>query len=294
MPDEQPKTRQITGDDIISEILRNCEAGAFKIRYTTILPSIYHVYLHPSDYDLIRPAIPAVTAEARAALIDRLEELTAASKPSALARTLGFDSGKLVEYKILDPDWSIDFHPDAEDKLAPGDIEIYSELASAARPDFEGAMTRHVTRRRSDGQSTSSQVTEPGAPRSATATIGNKAAYATIRFQDDGGPQVFEITKNQIVIGRGGKSFWVDLKLTAPPDVSREHCRIRRDEGTGRFFIKDVSQYGTSVNGARIPTSVEHANGDQRDKNIEVPLPPRCRIMLADVFALEFEAAEAR
>ena len=294
MPDEQPTARQITGDDIIAEILRNCEAGAFKIRYTTILPSIYHVYLHPSDYDLVRPVIPAVTAEARAALIDRLEELTAASKPSTIARTLGFDSGKQMEYKILDPDWSIDFHPDAEDKLGPGDIEIYSELASAARPDFEGAMTRHVTRRRSDGHSTSSQVTAPVDARSATATVGNKTAYATIRFTDNGSPQAFEITKNQVVIGRGGKSFWVDLKLTAPPDVSREHCRIRRDESTGRFFIKDVSQYGTSVNGNRLPSSVEQANGDQRDKNIEVPLPPRCRITLADVFDLEFEAAESR
>ena len=126
--------------------------GARKIRYTTILPSIYHVYLHPSDYDLIRPVIPALTAEARAALIDRLDELTAGSKPSTIARTLGFDSGKPVEYKILDPDWSIEFHPDAEDKLAPAEIEIYSELASTARPDFEGAMTRHVTRRRPDGQ----------------------------------------------------------------------------------------------------------------------------------------------
>jgi hypothetical protein len=284
MADEQPTTRQITGDDIISEILRNCEAAAFKIRYTTILPSIYHVYLHPADYDLVRPVIPALTAEARAALIDRLEELTASSRPSAIAKTLGFDSGKQIEYKILDPDWSIEFHPDAEEKLAPAEIEIYSELASAARPDFEGAMTRHVTRRRSDGQTTVS---------GSRPSSGSGGHHAVIRFQENGNSESFAITKNQIVIGRGGKSFWVDLKLTAPPDVSREHCRIRRDEATGRFFIKDVSQYGTSVNGRRIPSSVNDSSGDQRDKNVEVPLPARCRITLADVVDLDFEAVEA-
>jgi hypothetical protein len=43
-----------------------------------------------------------------------------------------------------------------------------------------------------------------------------------------------------------------------------------------------VSQYGTMVNGSRIPT----------DNNVEVPLPARCRITLADVFDLDFEAAE--
>ena len=291
MADEQPTTRQITGDDIISELLRNCEAGAFKIRFTTILPSVYHVYLHPSDYDLIRPVVSAVTAEARSALIDKLEELTAASKPSGIARTLGFDSGKQMEYKILDPDWSIDFHPDTEEKLAPGDIEIYSELASAARPEFEGAMTRHVTKRQAGGESTSSRTTAP-ASGSATATIG-RTAYAVIRYQENGTSQTFDVTKNQIVIGRGGKSFWVDLKLSAPPDVSREHCRIRRDETTGKFFIKDVSQYGTSVDGQRIPSSAPDANGDHRDKNLEAPLPANCRITLADVFDLGFEAVEA-
>jgi hypothetical protein len=290
MADEQPPAaRQITGDDIISEILRNCEAGAFKIRYTTVLPCIYHVYLHPSDYDLIRPVVPALTAESRLALIDRLDEMQAAAKPSSIARKLGFESGKPMEYKILDPDWTIEFHADAEDKLACGEIEIYSELASAARPDFEGAMTRHVTRRLSGGQTTSSQVTAPAEP----ARAGNDAVYAYIKYENKSALQTFPISKNQIVIGRGGKSFWVDIQLDAPPDVSREHCRIRRDEASGRFFIKDVSQYGTSVNGSRVPSSIDERSGDARDKNVEIPLPARCRITLADVFDLEFEAAGA-
>ena len=61
------------------------------------------------------------------------------------------------------------------------------------------------------------------------------------------GPKTFEVTKNQMVIGRGGRSYWVDLKLETLPDVSREHCRIRRDAETGRFTIEDVSQFGTAV-----------------------------------------------
>ncbi|HYP14430.1 MAG TPA: hypothetical protein VEQ63_10950, partial [Bryobacteraceae bacterium] len=171
MADEQlTSERQITGDDIIAELLRNCNAGAFKIRYTTILPCLYNVYLHQSDYDLIRPVLPALIAEARSALIDRLDELARKSRPSAIARTLGFAPERQTEYKILDPDWTIEFHPDAEDKLKRGDIEIYSELASAQRPEFDGAMTRHVTKRRGDGQISSVRLPADVSPAVATST----------------------------------------------------------------------------------------------------------------------------
>src|SRR5436190_12074845 len=105
MAEGQPTTtRQLTGDDIIAEILRNAEQGVFKIRYTALLPSIYHVYLHPADFDAIRAVVPALTAEARSALIERLDQLNRSAKPSGIARTLGFDSGKHIEYKILDLD----------------------------------------------------------------------------------------------------------------------------------------------------------------------------------------------
>ena len=88
MGEGEPTTaRQITGDDIIAEVLRNAEQGVFKIRYTALLPSIYHVYLHPSDYDTVKPVLTALAAEARAALIQRLEQLNRETKPGAIVRT---------------------------------------------------------------------------------------------------------------------------------------------------------------------------------------------------------------
>jgi hypothetical protein len=284
MPDETThQQRQISGDDIIAEILRNSEAGLFKIRQTALLPSIYHIYLHPADYDTIRPVIPALVAESRSALVEKVDELNRAGRPSKFARALGFEAGKPVEYKILDPDWTVEFHPDAEEKLGRGDIEVFSELASAARPEFEGAMTRHVTRKLSDGTRTSVSETAPTRTMMAT-------AYA--RIHHPGG--TFDMMQNQIVIGRGGKTFWVDLKVEAPPDVSREHCRIRRDPASGDFFIKDTSQYGTTVNGRAVPPSVDRTSGHERDANIEVALPARATISLAGVVTLEFEVVAAR
>lgn len=283
---DQRRSRQLTGDDIIAEVLRNCEEGLFKIRYTTVLPCVYHVYLHPADYETIRPVLSALTAEARSALIEKLEALNQSGRPSRLARHLGFDSGKQLEHKILDPDWTIEFHPDIEDKLRTGDIEVYSDLASAPRPEFgEGSMTRLHTRNQPDVESVHSEATAPVMPSA-------QPVYAFIRYEDSSGAQTYAITKNQIVIGRGGKSFWVDLKLNAPPDVSREHCRLRRDPRTGRFYIKDVSQFGTTLDGKPVPTSIDHKDGEPKDRNLEVPLPARCIIRLADVLSLKFEVQE--
>lgn len=293
MPEDLSRSdRQITGDDIISEILRNSEAGQFSIRKTVLLPSIYHVYLHPADYDVVRPVIPALTSETRAALIERVDELARRTKPSAMAKMFGFDSSNTVTYRILDPDWTIEFHPDAEDKLGRGDIEVYSELASVARPEFDGAMTRHVTRRRSDGEMASYPAPEGSevTAKVPAAAVSPDTAYGWLRYQDGGTAQVYAITKSETVIGRGGKTYWVDVKISAPPDVSREHCRVRRDPATGRFFLKDVSQFGTSLNGVRIPPSMD----GERDRNIETEIPGRATISLADVFSLEFEPAERR
>src|SRR5260370_12757160 len=97
------------------------------------------------------------------------------------------------------------------------------------------------------------------------------------------------MTKDEIVVGRGGRDYWTDINLETLPDVSREHFRLRRDPASGEFFLKDLSRLGTTINGEAVPSSVEHtAAGEKRDRNQEAPLPPQSRIGLAGVVFLEF------
>jgi hypothetical protein len=224
----------------------------------------------------------AVISEAKTALTERVESWNRDAKPSKIAKYLGVGPEREITYRILDPEWSIEFHPDLEDKLTRGEIEVYSELASAPRPEFEGAMTMHVTKRRSDG--TAAAPEETATLRKPAAATGDQPV-ATLRYKDNLGQHEFVITKDQVVIGRGGKSYWVDIRLEAPPDVSREHCRIRRNPASNQFYIRDVSQFGTSVDGKRIPKSVG------TDSEAEHLLPKRCTIDLAGVVTIEFEAA---
>jgi hypothetical protein len=232
----------------------------------------------------LRPVLGILTQEAKRALREALDGLNRPAT-SLLSRALGMEPERRMEYKILDADWSVEFYPDSEDRLHAGDIEIYSELGSGEAADVDPAsMTTLITRRDSDGQ-TSRRV-----PASDTTP---KSVYARIRYEDDAGAKEFAMNKDAIVIGRGGKSFWVDVKVEARPDVSREHCRIRRDPATGAFYLKDVSRFGTTMDGQAVPASMELRGDKSVDQNVEIRLPARARIGLAEMVFLDFEAVTA-
>jgi FHA domain len=278
---------QITGDDIISELIRNADAGRFKVRYTILVPCIFNVYLHPRDYELIQPIAVLIQEEAVLALKEHLSDLNKPRTARPFVKRFGSAGEPRPEYMILEKQWMIQFHADQEERLRPGEIEVYSELGSARPKDFgAGAMTTFITRHHAGDP-----VTIAGSNEGADHQVAARAVFARVRYRDSGTDKTFVMTSEEIVIGRGGKAVWVDLKLEGPADVSREHCRIRRDPKTGTFFIKDLSQFGTTVNGASIPNSVERVEGGEKvDRNREVLLPSPARITLADVCTLEFEA----
>ena len=146
-----------------------------------------------------------------------------------------------------------------------------------------GSMTKRIATRRMGGTesaATRTYVSEPAQ--------GTQGGFATIEYEDNGGRKTFVVTKDQIVVGRGGRDYWTDLKLDTLPDVSREHLRLRRDPATGQFFVKDLSRLGTTVNGEKVPSSIEFTEGEKRDRNVEAPVPNQARIGLAGVVFLEF------
>ena len=266
---------QITGDDIISELIRNADAGLFKVRYTVLVPCIFNVYLHIRDYELIQPIAGLIQGEAMRALQEHLSDLNKPQRAHRFGKRSSSSGESRPEYKILEKQWMIQFHGDQEERLRPGEIEIYSELGSARPKDFgAGAMTTFITRQ--DARDPANMDGRSGGA--------HPPVLAKLRYQDSGKDKTFVMTSDEISIGRGGKAVWVDLKLEGPPDVSREHCRIRRDPGAGTFFIRDLSQFGTAVNG----TSLRQNGEPGRDR--EVLLPSPARITLADVCTLEFEA----
>jgi len=273
--------RPATAREIILEIVRNMREGLEPLRYTALPPAIYHVYLHADDLERLRGILPRLVDEARRALDAELETLNRGSFTDRLIK-------RPPEPKITAPEsgWQVQIFENTEEDVQPGDIVIHSELGLPAKPQFgTGSMTKRIATRRMGGAESTSQSYQPGPP-SAPAP----SAYAVIEYQDNSGRQTYRMTKDEIVVGRGGRDYWTDLKLDTLPDVSREHFRLRRDPSSGKFYLKDLSSLGTTINGQPAPSSVEIVDGDKRDRNLETPLPETARIGLAGVLFLEFRS----
>ncbi len=275
-----------TAREIILEIVRNMREGLEPLHYSTLAPSIYHVYLHPDDMERLRGIVPRIVEEARRALDAELDSLNRASIGERLKIARRGDP------KIAIPEggWQIRILENTDDEVSAGDIVIYSELALPAKSELgAGSMTKRIGTRRMAGEQTSAPVKYEASRQAAPpAPAAGGSGYAVIDYEDNSGRKTFQVTKDQIVVGRGGRDYWTDLKLETLPDVSREHFRLRRDPESGKFFLKDVSRLGTTINGEKAPSSIDFSDAEKRDLNVEVPVPEQARIGLAGVLFLEF------
>jgi hypothetical protein len=272
-----------TARDVILEIVRNMKEGLEPLHYSILPPAVYHVYLHPDDMERLRAIIPRIVDEACRALDAEVESLNRAS----LAERLKL--ARRSEPKISAPEggWQIRILENTDEEVSSGDLVIYSELAVPAKVELSGgSMTKRIATRKLAGVETSKQSYEP----KPVAPAVEDGAFAVIEYQDQSGPKSFRMTKNEIVVGRGGHDYWTDIKLDTVADVSREHFRLRRDAASGQFFLKDLSRLGTTINGEAAPSSIDFSGPEKRDLQVEAPVPPQARIGLAGVLFLDFRS----
>jgi pSer/pThr/pTyr-binding forkhead associated (FHA) protein len=121
-----------------------------------------------------------------------------------------------------------------------------------------------------------------------TAVLAVPRALARNSYDDDAGPHDYTVIKASVSIGRGGVAFPIDVRVTSSTDVSREHARIRHDAEKGRFCLIDLSSLGTTVDGVPVPRGYDEADGTKRENGVEVVLPDRARIGLANMVFLDF------
>jgi len=270
MPKERIQAEgRLTGRIIVEQLVRNMQLGQFEMAYSTLLPCIFSLYLHPDDYARLTGVFDLVREDARRALSERMEQMNA--KPSGLGALRGNKTKKL--HKIAGKDWNFEFFPDSEGVVPLGDVEIHSELNETPQPGYHGTKTTLLGREPAVGTTTGVNAGARTQTRQASDQV-----LAEIRYEDDSGPQLFLMMQDEISIGRGGDNVLVNVALYANDEVSREHLRVRRDAAGGGFLILDKSMNGTWLNGKRLP------------KGQEVALPARAEIGVAEVITLLFEA----
>lgn len=300
---DRPTASPASARDVILEIVRNMKEGLEPLHYSTLPPAIYHVYLHPDDMDRLRGILPRIVDEAKRALDAEVEQINRGSLASSLAEKLKL--ARRGEPKISAPDggWQIRILENTEEEVAQGDVIIYSELALPAKMELsDGSMTKRIATRKLGGTQSTAQSYEtrkteaapvaPPAPAAppASEAMPEEGVFAVIEYDDQGGHKTFRMNKAEIVVGRGGRDYWTDIKLETLADVSREHFRLRRDPESGKFFLKDLSRLGTTINGEAAPSSIDFSDGEKRDRHVEAPVPAQARIGLAGVVFLEFRS----
>ena len=263
----------------------------YQLPFTTLPPTIFHVYLHPDDYERIEGIVPRIVSELQKALTEEVKKVNEgrARAGGMLARLIAQEEAPPIEVPAAG--WEVYIHPDRNDGLKAGDLGIESLLPMPPPLEFSGPPTTRIVRSVVSGtgrSSTTIEVTQPPAALAPAADL-NTGERAVLRYEDEKGPHVFSMRKDTLSIGRGGSSVWVDVQVVTSPKVSREHVRIRRDGSA--FYIQDLSTWGTFVNGAQIPAAAPGADGALRP-GPEQPLAVPARIQLADALVIHFEAAK--
>lgn len=269
------------GNRIASEVERELQLRLFPLRNVVLAPSEYHVYLHPGDFDHIRHVVPRIVHDIQDCLNALVTRLNGRGR---WATVIGVARPPI---EIPAGGWAIHINPALNGDVGPGEIGIHSRLSVPPETTYgSGAGTVRVVQTIVSG--TDHRIVgerhEPQAPATAPArpATGARAAAAGPRltYSDDTGAHVFAVAKDLTKIGRGGDDYWVDLALVTGTKVSREHCHIRRD-ASGALFLRDVSAWGTRLNGRPL------AKYSESDPATEYELSDGASIQLADAVMLE-------
>lgn len=273
-----PKAK-VTPEDIVGRILEEMHNSITPGWYTDFIPNVFRVYLYRDDLEGLLGLEPRIREQAARALDEELEKL---NRPT---RALAFLPG--APKKRLEPlgTWSIEFLENSDDDASSNRLLVkVAGPPPAAAESLEGPATVRVSAAGAAPPEESRTERSPYV----SAPVSDAAAQARLVYEDDSGKHTYEMTKDLIKIGRGGALEWVDVKLLTKLDVSREHMQIRRDAKTGKFFIKDLSKLGTWMNGTQVPPSVTEERGEPLDRNVEVEMPAKASLTLANVLSMDF------
>ena len=267
--------------DIIDAVVSNMRQNLERLKYSTLAPSRYTVYLHPAEFERMETIVPVLQEQTIRALDEELRRLNAAPGRRRWRRRAAEPES---EVRNAATDWHITFLADPDEELKEGDVFVDSELLRRARPDFGlGAPTRKVVTRHAGPSPATIEHTIGFPPPASTPRL-----LARIEYDDEAGHHFYDVTEECVTIGRGGVVHPVDLRIASSAEVSREHARIRRDAARDRFFLIDLSTRGTTVNGCPVARGFDEVDGRKQENGSETLLPDIAKIGLAGMVFLDF------
>src|SRR6516165_5974174 len=140
--------------EVIEAVLENMRGNLEPLKYSTLVPSRYVVYLHPAEHARLEGIIAVLQEQTMRALS---EEVAAQNGKSTLRQTVQRIFGERNP-RIENPagEWSVEFLPHPDGDIQEGDILVDSELLLPATPELGlGERTRRITTVHSTQRTTS-------------------------------------------------------------------------------------------------------------------------------------------
>ncbi len=131
--------------DIIDAVVDNMRKNLEPLKYSTLAPSRYTVYLHASEFARLEGIIPDPAGADDAGADRRAPEAESALARCGAGPTAGAASAD-PEIRNAAADWQVEFLADPDGDMDEGDLLIDSELILPASPDLGvGERTRRIT-----------------------------------------------------------------------------------------------------------------------------------------------------
>src|SRR5689334_10451024 len=126
-----------TSGDLVDAIVDNMRQNLEEMKYATLAPSRYTVYLSPAEFTRLEGILPRLQAEAARALDEELARLNRPTLLGGLRRKAPWLAGRpRPAAENAGPRWHIEFLADTDGELEDeGDIIVHSDLMLAPDPD---------------------------------------------------------------------------------------------------------------------------------------------------------------
>src|SRR3954462_12304941 len=184
--------------DIIDAVVANMRQNLERLKYSTLAPSRYMVYLHPAEFERLETIMPVLREQTVRALDEELRRLNAPPPTHRWKRRVTREPAS--EVRNAATDWHIAFLADPDGELKEGDLLVDSELLMPARPDLGiGEQTRQISTLQSGQRATTIEHVINGPASPAT-----PSPLGRIEYDDGSGHHCYDVTKDGFTIGRGG------------------------------------------------------------------------------------------
>lgn len=290
---------------IINSVVGEMIESAQDMGEIVIVPNTYDVYIHTEDFKDVQHFLHIL----REQIVKKLDDEVGKRSKSNLREGTRFASifNKLLgfgevlgkkQYQRVEEHWDINFQEcdgkicigDEVFELQKGEVCTVRNFSSLEAPRLDSQFGTVVTIYQADDLVKKSQLDSNEISGAETNRVNRTedtptaSYFATLRYKykDSAENHIYYMTKDRIIVGRQTDEDQVDLPLTNVSNhISRRHLEIRADDKTGKFFLKSMGPFGTTVSGVRVPDGRSKPDDMTENASQEFELRDNQRISLA-------------